>query len=362
MNPTLYELIDQLNHDILKDHIEEHKNENLVFSPLSILILMSLLADSTEGITKEEIVKSVFRDTSDKERLEMMTGMEELLNSSECTDSANAVGVRSDLKNTIRDSYVKFLEEHYHGELFSSTDLAGDVNRWVSEKTHGMIKEIMDRSQNNILSVLMNALAFETEWKKQYEEDDIREDSFTNADHTESDVKMLESTEYGYIETESLTGFVKPYRKDYLFMGLLPKEEGQSYILETLSSLTVGSLKEGLTGEKVMVCFPEYKADQDIELTEYLKRKGIAAVFTNEADFSPMSSYPLKVDSIKHKSRIEVDRKGTKASAVTYAFLLGGAAPDMSVKRVYLNRPFLYMIIHEDTFLPVFVGLENIVH
>ena len=80
---------------------------------------------------------------------------------------------------------------------------------------------------------------------------------------------------------------------------------------------------------------------------------------TEEADFSPMSSEWLKIDSIIHKSHIEVDRKGTKAAAVTKAIACCGCAYGYKVKEVCLDRPFAYAIMNSKTGQPVFVGVCN---
>ena len=59
-----------------------------------------------------------------------------------------------------------------------------------------------------------------------------------------------------------------------------------------------------------------------------------------------------------HKTYIEMAEKGTKAAAVTAVILDGNAMEPMEeIKEVYLDRPFMYMIIDETTELPLFVGV-----
>ena len=76
------------------------------------------------------------------------------------------------------------------------------------------------------------------------------------------------------------------------------------------------------------------------------------------ADFSPVSSFPLMADAIIHKARIEVDRQGTKAAAASMALMVTGAFR-VDIKEVILDRPFLYVIVHEGTGLPLFTGIVN---
>ena len=63
--------------------------------------------------------------------------------------------------------------------------------------------------------------------------------------------------------------------------------------------------------------------------------------------------------AIIHKARVEVDRQGTKAAAVTTGLLFAGAAPLLDYKTVELDRPFVYAIMHNETGLPVFTGIVN---
>jgi len=59
-----------------------------------------------------------------------------------------------------------------------------------------------------------------------------------------------------------------------------------------------------------------------------------------------------------HKAHIEVDRKGTKATAAGFIYGAGGCASDEG-KYVYLTQPFLYAIVNNETGLPVFMGAVN---
>ena len=69
----------------------------------------------------------------------------------------------------------------------------------------------------------------------------------------------------------------------------------------------------------------------------------------------------LFIDSVIHKTHIELDKYGTKAAAVTSIAMAGSAAPTEPPKEVYLDRPFLYAIVEESTGLPIFMGAVNAV-
>lgn len=104
----------------------------------------------------------------------------------------------------------------------------------------------------------------------------------------------------------------------------------------------------------------EFKFDFSEDLTDYLRNLGMEKIFTPGADISPMTDEWIKADGIIHKAHIEVDRKGTKAAAVTATVMMfAGCAPDFDVPSVRLDLPFVYAIMHNETGLPIFAGIVN---
>ena len=82
-------------------------------------------------------------------------------------------------------------------------------------------------------------------------------------------------------------------------------------------------------------------------------------MFENGADFSNMINEQIKVSDVIQKAFIKVNRDGTKAAVVTGMICELGCCTREEVKRVELNRPFIYAIVNVDTGLPVFVGSVN---
>jgi len=361
MNTTKYSTkYNEITRLLLERLAKDKKNENIVFSPMSIVLLLGIVADAVQGKSRDEILGVIGGGFSFEELLTVLKEIQADATESGSLVSSNAVCIKDSISKSIRPEYKNRLKDTFDGKLFASADIVHDVNAWVKEKTNGMIENAADESMNHMLACLMNAIAFDAEWMEKYEDDDIHEDEFNNADGTLSEVQMLESSEDTYIEDEFFTGFVKPYKdKKYAFMALLPKKKSASFLHRAVNQIDFSKLLSEATYETVYVTMPEYKYDFGEDLTGLFKDMGVSTLFTPEADFSPMSSEWLKVDSIVHKAHIEVDRKGTKAAAVTMAFVVAGCAPSMDLKSVVLDRPFVYAIMNTETKLPVFVGLYN---
>ena len=103
----------------------------------------------------------------------------------------------------------------------------------------------------------------------------------------------------------------------------------------------------------------EFRYDFSIDLTAYLEGLEMTRIFTPGADISPMTDEWAKAEGIIHKAHIEVDRKGTKAAAVTAMVMPADCAPDFDIPFVRLDRPFIYAVMNNETGLPVFVGIVN---
>lgn len=348
-------------------------NKNIVFSPFSIIMLLSIIADSVDGETRQQVLDVLGSDLPYEKFRDMIaeiqsrftdeviirSGDEEYKTGGNVI-SSNVVCIQESIKKTITPGYEDRLAK-YRGKLFASKDIVSDVNDWVKENTKGMIPKIADESLCNMLACLMNAIAFEAAWEDPFEEYYIKEDDFTNADKSISKVRMMQGAESDYIENDYFKGFVKPYRDtEFTFMALLPKKNSKSFLRRSLDSINFTKMLEETTDAEVHIKMPEFEYDFGQELTDFFQTMGIEKLFTTQADFSPMSSERMRMDGIIHKAHIEVDQNGTKAAAVSAGFVVTGAIPEIRERKtVYLTRPFIFAIVHEEMGLPVFVGIVN---
>ena len=351
----------KLTANMLAEFVSNSGDDNIFYSPFSVLVLLSIAADSVCGKSREEILDVIGSDVPGVDLRDMIIKLQDTFADGGDLVTANAVCVKERIKGSIRSEYIEKLSD-YGGRLFATKDIVKDVNEWIKESTLGMIEKIADDSMDDMLAVLMNAVAFQASWAREYSEDEIYEDVFTSADGTVSEVTFLESRENGYIVDDLFTGFLKRYKHNtYCFMALLPKEEiSGKQLSNILKIIDLTKIYESASLRcDVNVEMPEFSSTFEADLMGICKSLGIKTIFTPEADFSPMSSEQLIVDSIRHKAHIEVDRKGTKAAAVTAAWACAGLPKEDDTKYICLNRPFIYSVMNTKTALPVFVGICN---
>ncbi len=289
--------------------------ENVVISPYSILILMTIAAHATSGATRDEIVHAILSKGSYEELEELASDLISRISDGDSICTSSAAIVRTDYVDSIKETYAGQLKSIFDGELLVDEDLIRCTNDWVNEKTSGMMRKIMDESMKDALMCLVNAILFQDEWAAEYEEDDIKEnEKFMNVDGSTSHVTMLVSHENDYVENQYFTGFVKPYKGGFSYMALLPAKEGNPFLLKALKDTSFNALYANRTPKEVYVHMPEFACEFEENLETACKKFGIKTLFKDSADFSNMSNAALKIKGIIHKAKIEVDRQGTRAA------------------------------------------------
>ena len=282
-------------------------------------------------------------------------------------DLANSIWFKEDESQTVNPDFLQANADWYDAKLYQApfdNSTLKDINNWVSDKTDGMIEDILDEIPDEAIMYLINAIAFDAEWENIYKENEVMADVFTTENGSEQIAELMYSEENEYLEDENTTGLIKYYKDGkYAFAGLLPKE-GIS-VSEYISSLTGEKLMRLLNNSQsvpVDAAIPKFENEYDTEMSEILKDMGMTNAFDpGMADFSGLGTSTdgnIYINRVLHKTYIAVDEQGTKAGAATAVELMTEAAmiDYAEHKSVYLNRPFIYMLIDNEAKLPFFMG------
>ena len=111
---------------------------------------------------------------------------------------------------------------------------------------------------------------------------------------------------------------------------------------------------------------PKFSLDYDVDLVKIMKSMGLVEAFDGvKANFKPMAEFPggnASINTALQKTHFELDENGIKAAAVTYIALGKNSAYSEKIPPkidIFLDRPFVYMIVDDSTNLPLFVGVVN---
>lgn len=337
-------------------------DENVLVSPLSVLLALYMTANGAEGRTEDQMME-VLGDNLNG----YLKAYQDALPQGEDykLHIANGIWFRDEEFLTVQEEFLKTNQEYFNAGLYKAPfddTTCKEINNWVKENTDGMIDSILDEISADAVLYLINALSFDAKWQKPYNEYSVREDcTFTKEDGTEQKTTLMYSEESTYLEDERATGFVKYYKdRKYAFVALLPKE-GVT-VADYVAWLDAEHLHELLEGAKqttVNAALPKFETEYDILLNDVLVQMGMPDAFSSaEADFSGMATSDrgnIFISRVLHKTFISVDELGTKAGAVTAVEMTEECAA-MEVYTVYLNRPFVYLLIDCETNQPFFIG------
>ena len=107
----------------------------------------------------------------------------------------------------------------------------------------------------------------------------------------------------------------------------------------------------------VRVKIPEYQFQYECDLSGIIAEMGVTTVFDPKLAHlkSMLPVGEAYIDKVLQKTYIDVNRKGTRAAAVTGLIAASGHSP-YELYEVYLDRPFIFAIFHKSTGVPVFIG------
>ena len=356
------ELVGNYNVDIIKTTFAETKKENYLISPYNIEIGLNLLREGADGNTKDEIDKVIgnrkINDMSIKDKLNI----------------ANAVFIKDDYKNDVKKDFIKVLDTKYKADiLYDKFETPEVINNWVKEKTNGMIEKILEQVNKDYVMGLASALALDVEWVSPFECVNTREEEFTKDNNSKMKVEMMHQTYTSgakYIKNDEVEGIILPYdtddKKELEFVAFMPKDGVNNYI----NNLTEDKLKN-ITKEykdasnkvHVNLSLPRFTYNYSVkDFIDVLQKMGINDAFSPvAANFTKMIKIDenVYVGEAIHKTKIELNEKGTKAAAVTYFGMFKATAmieKDYEEIDIKFNKPFIYMIRESSTGEVLFFG------
>ncbi|MCL2334604.1 MAG: serpin family protein [Endomicrobia bacterium] len=345
--------------ELYKKLTAQNDKANIFFSPYSIYSAFCLLYEGAAGKTAKQL-QGIFGFNPDPSERHM-TMRAEISSYRDLYDGygisiANSIWVNK--KFTVRHEYSSVLKHHYFAQSFNFIN-ADKINRWVSEKTFGRIKNIVDSSANNAQVILANAIYFKAKWFLPFEKELTAKSDFFINDNSKIAADMMRLQDnFSYYENEKVRVLRMKYRMDNKNMSMTSILPKQNKISEAENFL-YGNGLEQLSFEvlNVSVFFPKFKLDwENSELMDIIEKMGLSNF---SPDYSGISKDPLAISKVIHKAFIEVSEKETEAAAATAIMMRNCALPpkheDMP-KIFKADHPFVYMITDDDNGKILFLG------
>lgn len=331
------------------------EGENLVVSPYSAGVALSMLAEGAQDDTRQEITSAL---NSCVFKSEDLGGNEKLT-----VESANSIWIDDDFK--VKEDFTDLLKTDYLAEVnsldFVDPATVDVINDWCSDNTAGKITEIVDRLDGGDVMILINALYFNAPWANPFDKNNTEEMVFHSYSEDTKIPFMVRRAKMNYAEYEGCQLVELPYEGERysMFIALPPKEYPVNTLIPYLNEYIYDGALSMMSSREVILKMPKIKLEVSLLLNETLKKMGIKSAFGPSADFGGISSRGrLVLDQVKQKCFIEIDEEGTEAAAVTSAQIrLTSVAPDKKLPAVMtVDRPYLFFIVDKTNENIMFLG------
>lgn len=343
--------------------------ENGAYSPVNVYLAMAMLAETTDGNSRQQILDMFGVSTIEELRIQAS----HLWNAHYCNDGQTTLLLANSLWLTQRYSFhrdtVDRLANDYYASVFSGnlgTDESNaQLQTWLNAMTGGLLEEQSKDTKlsENAVFALVSTIYFKAGWMEEFSKEQTTEDIFHSPSgdittafmHNSRDGIYFRGSNFGAIRLD-LTG------NNGMWI-ILPDEgvtvaevlAGEEYLNMTLDPNAWENKSIGI----IKLSLPKFDVTSQSDLIKGMKNLGLSDIFDpNLSDFSPMTSDNdrLFVSQMDHAARVVIDEEGVIAAAYTVIEVSDEAMPPSTIIEFTVDRPFAFIVSSRDN-LPMFAGV-----
>lgn len=345
---------------------------SFIMSPISVSYLLGMLNAGAEGDTQRQITDVLGLDGSPQkinQHFKKIMDKASSIDSTVTIKIANSININSARGYRLIPKYKENMQKFYDAQIdafpFTDDRNVDIINNWCNTHTDGMIPNILDSLDPYAAMYLLNAVFFKASWTDKFDPNNTRNRIFTKQDGTILEHKMMHVAIKAAYGSNNLCKMLRlPYGNGSYSMYVLLPHEGKT-VGDIIQSLSAQQLEQQRTQEmtiqNVDIEMPRFTTESKTHLEQVLSSMGMPLAFHYlAAQFSKMiEDEELWVSMMMQKAKIEVNEKGTKASAVTIAKGVTKSftgSNRTSYVEFHATRPFVYYIVDNSTGTIYFMG------
>jgi serine protease inhibitor len=351
-------------------------NGNVVLSPVSAALNLSMVLNGAEGQTEEEMLKALSLSGSDIDAINAANA--QLIKALGAQTNGVTLAVADSLwvdsrRAMLRPDYEKRMQASYGAEMegldFSSPDTPRRINSWASKETRGKIPKVLDKIDPTEVLLLLNAVYFKGQWTHKFDKARTQQRDFTLANGTTRQVaRMAQSGRFEYFETPQMQAIRLPFGDGDLVMEVLLPAQG-SNLAALEAELTAEHWREWRTRyskREGTIELPRFELESKYKLKGPLESLGMRRAFdASDAQLTRMllpaqgqhEIGRLSVSAVLQSTYWKVDEEGSEAAAVTSTQIRATAVQRAAEPfHMVVDRPFFGAIEDRRSGVLLFVG------
>ncbi|GHV23989.1 hypothetical protein FACS189465_0160 [Clostridia bacterium] len=347
---------------IIPSDVKQLKERRYMCSPFGVYeaLMMATEGAADNSVTKNQLLNA-FGITDLNATISHLKTVNDKLNSSGCVKVTNSIwlnrsqcGDNADFSDAFKTSMLKNFSAH--AESVNSTNAVKIINSYVKENTNGKISSILNPTDNNFLTVLLNTIHLKADWLKPFKKENTKKRDFTDDNGKVHNIDfMIQENRFDYFENEKMQLIVLKYANGVpINMVIALPKAGQE--------ITSADLEYAIANKKpelVNIKLPKFKGEFSYELNNDIKNFGVINAFDkNCPDFRDVmfknigKDKTVYVSKVIQKTFIDVDEKGTEAAAATAVkmSMMSGCVQNPKIvipKNFDANKPFLYALRYD---------------
>lgn len=353
-------------------YLSDSGNENRVWSPVNGYIALAMLAEVTDGQSRQQLM-----DALGETDLQTMRSHVSAVWESVYTDDGHEIAV---LANSLwlneglnyDQQTMDALAYHHYATIYQSdlsTPRAGKaLQSWLSNNTGGLLKRNASTAAfpEDAVLTLASTVYLQSKWGDQFNPAKNTVDAFHAPSGDVSVTFMNKKLYQTYYYWGDSWGAVSLGLKNGTRMWFILPDADKS-VDDVLSEgqfwdmLTVSYREEdGKKYMKVNLSVPKFDVSSSGDLKPMLQALGITDVFDYRiADFTAITTdTPVGLAAVNQAARVIVDEQGVKAASYIEIPGAGAAMPPEEIIDFIVDRPFLFVIAN-DQGIPLFIGVVN---
>lgn len=341
----------------LDARVAHDQSGNYVVSPASIELGLEMTREGARGATARELDGALGADTGAAVKA-LWAAWGTPQTAADMTQLSIANKLFGEQTAHFLPAFLDATQQGY-GARLEAVDFAHaadaarrHINDWVAQATHDKIKDLLPpRAVDDATRlVLVDAIYLKAHWAKEFEAGETAPAPFKVSGAGTKQVATMHGELYADWGAHAGARVLDlSYRGGLAMLVVVPDSASLAAVESAYQREGFAPFMNAAVASKshggIIVALPKFEVATKIELSPALAAMGVKTAFTGAADFSGMSSDPVKLSSVIHQAWIKVDEAGTEAAAATAVEMAAGAAPPVSTPPHFdVDRSFLFFV------------------
>lgn len=348
---------------------DDQGNGNVAFSPMNLYMALAMLAETTDGQSREELLSLL--GATDMDSLRQQAN--ELWLRSYRTENnpctlANSLWLQEGV--SYNDETMQTLAEYYFASSyendFTAENAAQPIAQWIDKETGGLLKAqtaALEFDPQTVMA-LVSTVYLQADWNTPFEKENNTKEVFSGTKGQKKCTFMHQNTTTNYYWGENYSAVSLGLNGGYRMWTILPDAGKTTADLLQSGSYSELFLYDNENRKYMIVNFsmPQFDITCKQNMIEGLQELGVAQVFQlGQADFTP--AFPelanaIAVNKVEQATRVCVDEEGVTAAGYVATGDAGAGMPPTEEIDFVLDRPFLFVITNNAN-MPLFAGVVN---